>query len=54
MYCTGAARCRPRPPTVSRTKHAIQNPILPGFPANTRKPAIAPIIRPAIIKFRFS
>ena len=54
MYCTGAALCRPKPPTESRMKQAIQKPIFCGFPASTNKLAIAPIINPAIIILCFS
>ena len=54
IYCTGAARCNPSPPTVSRIKQAIQKPMFAGFPARTKNPAMAPMIKPAIIIARFS
>ena len=48
IYCTASARCNPRPPAVSRIKHARQNPIFAGFPSNTNATEMIPMIPPAM------
>ena len=46
MYWTAAAESRPRAPTVSRMKQAMQKPMLPGFPRKTRSDAMTPMTAP--------
>ena len=48
MYCTTAARCSPRAPAVSRSKHDTHTPMLGGLPRYWRKDATTPMIAPAV------
>ena len=49
IYCTAAARCRPRPPAVSRRKQAMQKPMFVGLPSAVKMSAARPTAAPAIM-----
>ena len=53
-YCTTGAECNLRAPAVSRTKHAMQNPMFLGFPKATNNTAMMPTTEPATSRFRLS
>ena len=45
-YCTFAALCSPTAPAISRSKQAIQKPMLPGFPSAVSASAASPTATP--------
>ena len=53
-YCTFAALCSPTAPAISRSKQAIQKPMLPGFPSAVSASAASPTATPAARTSRFS
>ena len=53
-YCTLAALCRPTAPAISRSKQAMQKPMLAGFPSLVSTRAATPTRTPAMMTSQFS
>ena len=54
MDGTFAALCSPTAPAISRSKQAMQKPMLPGFPSAVSASAASPTATPAARTSRFS
>ena len=53
-YWTLAAECRPTAPAMSRSKHAMQKPMLAGLPSAVSTSAAMPMTTPVRMTNRFS
>ena len=53
-YCTLAAECRPTAPAISRSKQAMQKPMLAGLPSAVSTSAAMPMTTPVRMTNRFS